>query len=235
MPAVDTKQRILDIAEQHFAEQGYAGASLRGIIAAAGVNLAAVHYHFHSKEALLEAVLMRRAAPLNEERAKLLAECEARAGKSAPPVEEILEAFIGPPMRLILNPSGEGRIFGMLVGRLHAETGAMFCQISKKHFAPVSQRFRNTLHRVFPKLPEEDIYWRLHCAAGAMAHTLTQWDQLETVSDGILKTNDVESVIERMVRFLAAGFCAPAGGVRPKATKPGSKMTSAALRFKGTR
>jgi hypothetical protein len=41
-----TKERILDTAERLFAEQGYAATSLRGIIAEAGVNLAAVHYHF---------------------------------------------------------------------------------------------------------------------------------------------------------------------------------------------
>jgi hypothetical protein len=159
---------------------------------------------------------MRRAGPLNQERVRLLAECDARAGKSGPPVEKVLEAFIGPPMRLILNPSGEGRIFGKLVGRLHAETGEMFSEIARKHFTPVSRRFGSVLQRVFPKLPEEELYWRIHCVCGAMAYTLTQWDQLQTMSGGMLKTNDVESAIKRMVRFLAAGFNAPAGNLRPK-------------------
>src|ERR1022692_2401549 len=68
----DTKERILDTAERLFAKQGYAATSLRGIIAEAGVNLAAVHYHFHSKEALLEAVILRRSVPANRERLALL-------------------------------------------------------------------------------------------------------------------------------------------------------------------
>jgi AcrR family transcriptional regulator len=212
----DTKLRILDVAEQHFAEQGYAGASLRGIIAAAGVNLAAVHYHFHSKEALLEAVLVRRIEPLNLERTRLLTECETRAGKPGPAVEDILDAFIGPPMRLILNPSGEGRIFGKLVGRLHAETGEMFSQIATKHFTPVARRFAGVLHRTFPRLPEEEIYWRIHSVSGAIAHTLTHWDQLQMISDGMVKTGDGASAIKRMVCFFAAGFKAPAAYVKPK-------------------
>src|SRR2546423_1616319 len=100
---VDTKQRILDVAEQQFAEQGFAGTSLRRIIAEAEVNLAAVHYHFHSKESLLEAVLMRRMAPLNEERLALLTSVEQGASKEeGAALEDILSAFIGPPMRLIL-------------------------------------------------------------------------------------------------------------------------------------
>src|SRR5262245_62123867 len=101
MSAIATKQRILDVAEVQFAEHGYAGASLRGIIAAAHVNLAAVHYHFRSKEALLEAVLLRRAGPLNEERLRLLDALEAQAGNGGAPVEGIIEAFIGPPLHLV--------------------------------------------------------------------------------------------------------------------------------------
>src|SRR5689334_17719654 len=119
---LDTKQRILDVAEQQFADHGFAGTSLRRIIAAANVNLAAVHYHFHSKEALLEAVLMRRMVPLNEERAVLLDELERKASEDGVSLEEILAAFLGPPMRLILNPSGEGKLFGKLIGRLHSAT-----------------------------------------------------------------------------------------------------------------
>ena len=75
----DTKQRILDVAEQLFADNGFAGTSLRRIIAAAEVNLAAVHYHFRSKESLLEAVLMRRMVPLNDERLALLNQLEQEA------------------------------------------------------------------------------------------------------------------------------------------------------------
>ena len=47
---IDTKQKILDAAEQLIAEQGYAATSLRQIIAEAGVNLASIHYHFGSKD-----------------------------------------------------------------------------------------------------------------------------------------------------------------------------------------
>src|SRR5437868_10883477 len=111
----DTKQRILDVAEQLFADNGFAGTSLRRIIAAAEVNLAAVHYHFRSKESLLEAVLMRRMVPLNDERLALLNQLEQEARGEGADLEEILVAFIGPPMRLILNPSGGGKVFGKLI------------------------------------------------------------------------------------------------------------------------
>jgi AcrR family transcriptional regulator len=212
---VDTKQRILDVAERMFGEHGFEGASLRGIIAEAGVNLAAVHYHFRSKEALLEAVLLRRMVPLNEERLALLDKVEAEA-RGRPSVEDLLLAFIGPPMRLILNPTGEGRLFGKLMGRLHSETGVQFLEILKKHFAPVSRRFREALKRAIPQVPEEDLSWRIHFAMGSMAYTLSCWDRLEAVSQGWLKNTDAESIIPGLVGFVAAGFRAPVAVKRSK-------------------
>ena len=66
MSQPDTKQRILDVAERLFATRGFHATSLRAITRAAEVNLAAVNYHFGSKDALLEAVMLRRLGPLNE-------------------------------------------------------------------------------------------------------------------------------------------------------------------------
>jgi AcrR family transcriptional regulator len=214
--SMDTKQRILDVAESLFAEHGFAGTSLRRIIADAGVNLAAVHYHFRSKESLLEAVIVRRTAPLNEERLRLLDEVENEAEHAAASLEEVLQAFLGPPIRLILNSSGEGRIFGKLMGRLHSETNLCFLEIAKKHFSVVSQRFRTALARAVPDLPTDDLNWRIHFAMGAMAHTLSFWDRLEVVTEGRLKATDSETVIPRLIGFIAAGFRAPVVGKRPK-------------------
>ena len=79
-----TKERILDTAERLFSEHGYSATSLRSIIAGAGVNLAAVHYHFHSKEALLEAVILRRSVPANLERLALLDRFQKEANGNPP-------------------------------------------------------------------------------------------------------------------------------------------------------
>ena len=60
--AGNTKDRILDVAETLFADNGFAATSLRDITREAGVNIAAVNYHFGSKDGLLGAVLERRIA-----------------------------------------------------------------------------------------------------------------------------------------------------------------------------
>jgi AcrR family transcriptional regulator len=209
MIVTETKQRILDVAEELFADQGFGGTSLRAIITAADVNLAAVHYHFRSKEALLEAVIVRRLEPLNRERLKLLDEYERQATKGGPSVEDILDAFLAPPVRFIRNTT-EGCLYGKLLGRLHSEPGALFAGIARKHFLHVFQRFETAFRRALPDLPAADVFWRLHFAIGAMAHTLARSDVLEVMSGGVCKSSDAETAIPQLIDFLAAGFRASA-------------------------
>src|ERR687891_570366 len=116
-----TRERILDAAEQRFAEEGFAGTSLREITSLAGVNVAAVHYHFGSKEELLRAVLSRIVEPVNRERVELLQEAEAAAAPNGPSVEAILEAFIAPDLRVIRDLGERGAVITRFIGRSYTE------------------------------------------------------------------------------------------------------------------
>ena len=78
MAQSETVERILDAAEQLFAERGFAETSLRLITSKAGVNLAAVNYHFGSKKALIQAVFSRFLGPFC---ASLKRELERRQAK----------------------------------------------------------------------------------------------------------------------------------------------------------
>src|ERR1700689_2624058 len=89
--AVDTKTKILDAAEKLFGNKGFDATSLRDITAEAQVNLAAVNYHFQSKESLIDAVIARRIEPVNQKRLEMLDE----AGPN-PSLEQILAAFVAP-------------------------------------------------------------------------------------------------------------------------------------------
>lgn len=115
---MDTKQRILDAAEQLFAEHGFDGASLRAITGIAGVNLAAVNYHFKSKESLIQAVLARKLGPINQRRLALLDAYEADAGSKPVPLEKIVHAMIGPMVRPV--PAAGGMSFGTVSQTLAA-------------------------------------------------------------------------------------------------------------------
>jgi AcrR family transcriptional regulator len=204
----DTKERILDAAERLFAEQGYSATSLRSIIAGAGVNLAAVHYHFHSKETLLESVVRRRAQPANLERLNLLAQCERRAGENPPAVEEVIEAFLAPTFAMAGDAARGGMVFMQLLGRIHAE-GDLLPGIVIAHFGDVLERFGTALRRALPDLPAEELFWRLNFAIGAVAQALRGGSRdLRVVSD-VAPSFDSELILQRLVTFLSAGLRAP--------------------------
>jgi AcrR family transcriptional regulator len=203
-----TKERILDTAERLFAKQGYAATSLRGIIAEAGVNLAAVHYHFHSKEALLEALILRRSVPANRDRLALLDRFEKEAGGHPPPLERVIEAFVAPTLQMSRDPQTGGIVFMKLLGRLHAE-GVLLPRILTSQFGDVLERFGAALRAALPDLPPEELAWRLNLAVGALAQTLRGGSKdLETISN-LPVSFDSENVLERLVAFLSAGFRAP--------------------------
>lgn len=218
--ALGTGQRILDAAERLFAERGFAATSLRAITAAAQVNLAAVNYHFRSKEALLEAVFARRLEPLNRQRLEILDRAQARAGRRSPPLEEIIEAFLGPALRLRRDLAHSGTSFQRLMGRIYAEPGEHMQVILGAQFAEVVERFRPAFKRALPHLPPADLYWRIHFMIGAMAHTMAGTHILGLFAGDRCDPSDVEGTIRRLVAFLAAGLRAPARAARrPRSRK----------------
>jgi AcrR family transcriptional regulator len=192
---VDTKSRILDTAERLFGINGFESVSLRDITTGAEVNLAAVNYHFQSKDALIDAVIARRIAPVNARRMELL----AAAGPNAR-VETILEAF--------LRPVFEKQIPGMvpLMGRVLSNPDMFVDRLFNVHLAPVSQRFMAAFAAALPGLHTADIAWRMHFSVGVMTHTLLWGNVFPRITNGLCTIDDREALLQRTVQFLAAGF-----------------------------
>lgn len=204
-----TKARILDAAERLFSEHGFAGTSVRAITAEAGANLAAVHYHFGSKDAVIRAVFTRRLEPLNQKRLERLDAAEAKAGGRPVPLKAILEAFIGPVLRLRRSPAEGGTRFLRLMGCTFMESGDVIFSIFREQFGAVAKRFTAALHKTLPELPPEELFWRMHFMIGAMSHTMMDTFRLKMLSRGACDASDTEAVLERLVAFAAAGMQAP--------------------------
>jgi AcrR family transcriptional regulator len=204
----DTRDRILDTAERLFADEGYSGTSLRTIIAEAQVNLAAVHYYFRSKEALLEAVFLRRAEPANQERMAMLERFEREAGDQPLELEKVIEAFVVPAFRTAYNPARGGPVFQALMGRLYAE-GDIVPRIVATHFLPMLSRFASALARALPELPPDELFWRVHFAMGATAQALRGTRDWEVFGGPSRERVDSELIMQRLMAFLGAAFRAP--------------------------
>jgi AcrR family transcriptional regulator len=199
----ETQAKILDTAERLFGEQGYAATSLRHIIAEAGVNLAAIHYHFGSKEELLDQLIMRRAGPVNEERLALLDRFEAEAGGAPVPVEKLLRAFLEPPiLRLAKRPD-----LAKFMGRMYGE--GLMPVIAEKHFHHIVTRFLAALGRALPRLTPLELELRVQFMLGAMAHTLCFPLAQSTISGAAIPA-DGDQLLRELIAFLSGGLRAPA-------------------------
>ncbi len=203
----DTKTRILDAAEKLFAEAGFASTSLRRITAEARVNLAAVNYHFQSKDALVQAVFTRRLGPVNRRRLEMLDAFQARAGGAAP-LEEIIEAFAAPVLGADSN-GGEAS-FGRLLGRMYTEPTAFARNVLAVQMSEIAQRFVPALARALPELPPVELYTRIQFMIGALAISTVGLPVVEIASGGVHRSGGAADTLRRMVVFLAAGLRAAA-------------------------
>ncbi len=207
MGQLDTKQRILNAAEQLFARQGYHATSLRAITAAAGVNLAAVNYHFGGKEGLLEAVFLRRLEPLNASRLEQLEAVLSAAEQSGriPECREILRTFVAPTFRL-RDLGAEAENFVALVGRALAEPRGVPMSIFVRHMAPLLERLHQALARSLPQLSRETLFLRLHFLIGALSHIMRCNEKCMMVPEGIEVDRKSEELIEEFLDFTTAGL-----------------------------
>ncbi len=203
----DTKTSLLDAAEKLFAALGVERASLRAITQEAGANLAAVHYHFGSKEGLVREVFARRLAPLNRDRLEMLDEVERRYPVT-PPLREVLTAFLEPALRMIQRERG-GHEFARFVCRTFSEADDANRTLVLEQFREVAARFHKALGAALPELPAADLFWRFHFMVGSMVHTAGLGYLVHHTSDGLCDPMDVDGAVQRLTDFLEGGFSSP--------------------------
>jgi AcrR family transcriptional regulator len=214
MSEVTTKNRILDTAEKLFAKQGFAATSLRAIIKEAGVNTASVHYHFGSKEGLIEAVLRRQATPINDERLASLDELEKGHTKGTVPLEGIVETFVAPTIRRHFKRSGKEQFLPQLFGRAISDPDEKLRVIVRDIFKDIFMRYTAAFMRALPHLSQEEVHWRMHLMVGAMVFTVTVppvQAEAQTRTSGA-----AAEMIDRIVEFVTAGWRSPVRESEPR-------------------
>lgn len=198
-----TRERILATAEQLFAEGGVASTSLRTITSLARVNLAAVNYHFGSKDALIEAVYERRLGPLNRARLRNLDVLEARA--EPPAVAELVAAFVGPIVDFSARDPKEGLVFMRLLAQTYSEATQHFRKLFAREYAGVIKRYRLALARALPQLSAAELDWRLQFMVGAVNHAVADTVYLRLLADDPA-TPDLKGAARELVPFIVAGL-----------------------------
>ncbi len=198
-----TKERILGAAEVLFARRGFDGASLRQLTAAAGVNLAAVNYHFGSKEKLVEQVFRRRLDALNARRLDALGKV---VGREDTHLEDVLAAYIRPALEL--SHDDNGALFMRVLARAFAEHDDSLRQFLSENYGHVMRQFTHEFARLLPQLSKSELYWRIDLVTGALTHAMSGFGMIQRKS-GVSEQQHREQTAQHLIRFAVAGLSHP--------------------------
>lgn len=215
MSSEKTRKKILDVAEQLIAEHGIGRASLRMIVAKAGVNLAAVNYHFGSKQGLILAVFKRHIDPINNERIRLLDALEAEAAEQPIPLEKIIESFLLPAFQMKLKDPKQRQRIMRLFGRMHAESKESQ-KLVFEEFSTIFQRFHAAFQKSLPMLTPALVAWRMRFMLGTMFSLMIAPPEFEKFKLSNDDSPELEVVFQQIIAFVAAGFRADAAGLERK-------------------
>lgn len=198
----NTQNKILMSAEILFSEQGFASTSLREITRHAGVNLAAVNYHFGNKQQLIVEVFQHHMDSLNKERLQRL----DKITSSGQPVflEEVLRALIYPALKLSRDNEGGGDRFVKLIARIYAESNEDLHAFLVNHYGHVIKRFASTIQAILPDMPAKELRWQLDFVIGALTYVMADFSghfsHKGDPQPGVINEAD------RLVSFAAAGI-----------------------------
>lgn len=201
---VNLKEVILDSAEALFARHGFYGVTTRQVATEAGVDTALIHYYFGAKRELFDAVLLRRAEVINQERSDAMSAYEA-AHPGTMTAEGVIAAFIDPLIqRALLGGPGWKNWFN-LVAQINI-TPAWGGEVMHRFFDPVVRQLVETLGRALPGAALPDLYWCYQFLTGAMMLTVAETGRIDQLSDGLCQSSDLEAARRRLYAYCAAGF-----------------------------
>ncbi len=213
-----TRARILRAALEVFAERGFAAATLREITDVAQVNVAAIHYHFGSRDVLIHEVMHAVSEPLNRLRLEAL---EHPPGGVPLGLAGIIEALVAPPVLLSFEATGQWRLLIRLLIQARALPQQATNQAIFEQYDALALRFVGAMMQAEPRLGREEAFWRYAFAIGAMMYIVSDSDQsyhrLQRISGGACDTDDPRRIVAQLVAFITAGIQAarPAPGAGP--------------------
>jgi len=204
-----TRLEILDATETLLAVNGPTATSIRNIAARAEVNVAAVNYHFHSKDGLIDELLRRRAHPLSEERLARLDACLASNPEGAPKLEAVLAAFVLPMLEFAASEHLAARA---LVSAQFLSGGGHRIASADKLQETVERRFLAAFSAALPELDMETLHGRYRFLEGALTLAMCGTDEHRT--EALADSPDqkaahqaaMESAAQNFLAFAAAGL-----------------------------
>ncbi|MCO5072996.1 MAG: TetR/AcrR family transcriptional regulator [Rhizobiaceae bacterium] len=199
----ETVDRMIKAAEELFAEYGHENVSLRQLTSHAGVNVAAVNYHFGSKELLVEAVFQTLVQRVCDQRELALEKLERGDTLT---LEEVVRSFVDPYLGNGNEKQGALLARFLMRNRLYPTDGTR--RVVSEYLDPMAKKYIAAFAQVCPKLSKEQLVWRYlfmtnTLAASSAGDNLSR--RLESLSPDTGKA-ELQDRREAMIEFLISAF-----------------------------
>lgn len=199
------RERIMDVAEEQFAQHGFDGVTVRDVTAKAKVNVALAHYYFGTMRGLFDAVFLRRAAILNEERLKSIDRYQVDPGAGGATIEGLIQAFLDPVMERWAHGGPGWKNYLAIVAYVN-NTPKWGGETMGRYFDPVIHRLIDALRGIMPGARDDDLYWSYQFFSGALTLAFAETGRIDRLSGGAAISSDYAAVKARLAPFIAAGF-----------------------------
>jgi len=198
-----TRQNILTMAEQLFADHGYEGVSLRKITSECGVELSSVNYHFKSKEQLFHSVVIMRAEEMNKKRVVSLNEV-IFSGDTYGYIASLLDAFCDP---FTTEKTNDNLIYYRRLVAWLLNSRRWQIKLFQQHTDPIVSLLIEKINEQLTFKNKEDLYWYISFFLGALANAFAETGRIDRLSDGLCNSSDLETVKNKLIEFTASGIC----------------------------
>lgn len=198
-----TPERMLDIAELAFSEAGFEGVSLREISRQADTDLALLKYHFGDKLNLFEQVLARRVDAMRNDRLDALEACRARWRNRPPPIEDVIDVFMRPFLRLSQQGDRGWKAYMQLVAKVSIHP--QWAPVMSRLFDPTARHFLGAMRMALPEASEEQIQWAYQLMLANLLFVFAETGRIDLLSNGKCRSKDLETAYEHMIRYVIGG------------------------------
>ena len=201
---MDTKTKILNAAEKLIVELGAHKASMRKITEAAGVNVAAINYHFGSKDNLISAIVTRFLTPLEKEQTQCLQTVMTDTPEGVPELEAVLRSQIEPLHNFTVAHPDWMNIFHEFAAAYDNED--IFKQNLKGILEEKLRYFAECLQKVLPNIPRMTLLRRV-AFFRLSSFSIMQGECVMEESIAILGIDkNPHALMEELIVYIAAGL-----------------------------
>ena len=203
IPTSKAKLKLLDSAEGLVAERGFDAVSVRDVTQLAKANVAAVNYHFGSREGMMSLMMVRRMGPVHQQQLKNLNILEKKRGSKAVPLEEIIEAWLGPLFVQATKNESKDEVLRHSVARILPLAVSELPDPLQESGAELWKRYLKAFGKCLKELTAEELVWRLHLLNGAAIQSLMGCGSMRAWTGIADASATVEQRLARLLRLAA--------------------------------